>query len=56
MKLALEEQPLPDDQIINEYEGLTLLVHPRDQIYLNDVKLDFITDVLGNRKFIMLRV
>ncbi|WP_187118968.1 hypothetical protein [Bacillus marasmi] len=55
MNLSLEEQPITNDEIVT-IEGIDFLLQPRDMIYCNQTKLDYVTDVLGKSRFKLLKL
>lgn len=55
LKLSLEEQPLSNDEQI-EVEGINLLIHPKDRVYFENTKLDYVKDVFGSGRFQLLKV
>ncbi|WP_180954871.1 hypothetical protein [Bacillus sp. V3-13] len=55
MKLSLEERPLEADEVI-EFEEIKVVIHERDAVYFNNVKLDFVEDVFGKGRFQLLKI
>ncbi|MGJ7921161.1 hypothetical protein [Neobacillus sp. LXY-4] len=53
--MSLEEQPITNDEI-HTFENIQFLIQPRDVVYFNQTKLDYVKDVLGNGRFQLLRV
>ena len=55
LRLALEESALEQDEIIDHNE-IILLVHENDKVYFDNAKIDYTKNVLGEGKFIVLKV
>lgn len=55
LNLSLEEQPITNDEILT-IEDLFFLVQPRDMVYCNQTKLDYVTDVLGKGRFKLIKI
>lgn len=55
LKLSLEERPLTDDKEF-EIEGIKILIHEKDLVYFDHAKLDYVSDLLGNKHFKLLKI
>ncbi|WP_257985657.1 MULTISPECIES: hypothetical protein [Bacillus] len=38
------------------FEELKVVIHERDAVYFNNIKLDFVEDVLGTGRFQLLKI
>jgi Fe-S cluster assembly iron-binding protein IscA len=54
LRLALEESVSEHDEIV-EQDGIQFLISEKDKVYFNDVKIDYIKNVLGNGQFVVIR-
>ena len=55
LRLTLEESALQTDEV-TEQDGIQFLVNDRDQVYFNDVKLDYVKSLFGGGEFKILHV
>jgi len=55
LRLTLEESALDTDEII-EIDGIQFLINERDQVYFNNVKIDYTKSLFGGGQFTILRV
>ena len=55
LRLTLEESALENDEI-TEQDGIRFLINERDQVYFNDVKIDYVKTLFGGGQFKVLRV
>lgn len=55
LRLTLEESALDTDEIF-ELDGIQFLVNERDQVYFNNVKIDYTKSIFGDGQFTILRV
>ena len=55
MNLSLEERKIEGDRTY-QFDDLTVIIHEKDMVYFNHTKLDYVADVLGNKRFQLLRM
>ena len=55
LNLSLEERKIEGDRPY-VFDDLTVIIHKKDMVYFNHTKLDYIQDVLGNKRFELLRI
>lgn len=53
LNLSLEERKIQGD-LTFEFDDLIVIIHEKDFVYFNHTKLDYVIDVLGNKKFQLL--
>ena len=54
LKVALEERPLTKDKVFT-FDDVAILIHEQDYVYFKQTKLDYIKDVFGMGKFILIK-
>lgn len=55
LKLSLEERPITNDEIY-PIEDIQFIIQPRDMVYFNQTKLDYVRDVLGKGSFKLIKI
>jgi Fe-S cluster assembly iron-binding protein IscA len=55
LNLSLEEQKINGDFSFS-FDELNIIIHERDFVYFDHTKLDYVEDVLGKRRFQLIKI
>ena len=55
LNLSLEEQKINGDLSFS-FDELNIIIHERDFVYFDHTKLDYVEDVLGKKRFQLIKI